>query len=90
MGKKNLMGGNASCYVKLLVELNKSATFAFCMERLEDNDIIEYELLDEEDGSVMMAADNPWKGMARHINNALKEGELEENSNMHFLHNTQY
>ena len=27
------------------------------MERLEDNDIIEYELLDEEDGSVMMAAD---------------------------------
>ncbi len=28
--------------------------------------------------------------IARHINNALKEGELEENSNMHFLHNTQY
>ena len=26
--------------------------------------------------------------IARHINNALKEGELEENSNMHFLHNT--
>ena len=28
--------------------------------------------------------------VARHINNAFKEGELEENSNMHFLHNTQY
>ena len=28
--------------------------------------------------------------IARHINNALKEGELEENSNMQFLHNTQY
>ena len=28
--------------------------------------------------------------IARHINNAVKEGELEENSNMHFLHNTQY
>ena len=27
--------------------------------------------------------------IARHINNALKEGELEENSNMHSLHNTQ-
>ena len=27
---------------------------------------------------------------ARHINNALKEGELEEDSNMQFLHNTQY
>ena len=27
--------------------------------------------------------------VARHINNALKEGELDE-SNMHFLHNTQY
>jgi len=27
--------------------------------------------------------------VARHINNALKEGEL-DNSNMHFLHNTQY
>jgi hypothetical protein len=27
--------------------------------------------------------------IARHINNAFKEGELEE-SNMHFLHNTQY
>lgn len=27
--------------------------------------------------------------IARHINNAIKEGELEE-SNMHFLHNTQY
>ena len=27
--------------------------------------------------------------VARHINNALKEGELED-SNMHFLHNTQY
>ena len=26
--------------------------------------------------------------IARHINNALKEVELEENSNMHFLHNT--
>lgn len=26
--------------------------------------------------------------IARHINNALKEGELEEKSNMHFLHNT--
>ena len=26
--------------------------------------------------------------IARHINNALKEGELEENCNMHFLHNT--
>ena len=24
-----------------------------------------------------------------HFNNALKEGELDENSNMHFLHNTQ-
>ena len=28
--------------------------------------------------------------VARHINNAFKEGELEENSNMHFLHNTQF
>ena len=28
--------------------------------------------------------------VARHINNAFKEGELEEESNMHFLHNTQY
>ena len=27
--------------------------------------------------------------VARHINNALKEGELDD-SNMHFLHNTQY
>ena len=27
--------------------------------------------------------------IARHINNAFKDGELEE-SNMHFLHNTQY
>ena len=27
--------------------------------------------------------------IARHINNALKEGELEENSNMQLLHNTQ-
>ena len=28
--------------------------------------------------------------IARHIKNALKEGELEENSNMQILHNTQY
>ena len=28
--------------------------------------------------------------IARHINNAFKEGELEEEGNMHFLHNTQY
>ena len=28
--------------------------------------------------------------VARHINNAFKEGELDENSNMHFLHNTRY
>ncbi len=28
--------------------------------------------------------------IARHISNVFKEGELEENSNMHFLHNTQY
>ena len=28
--------------------------------------------------------------IARHINNAVKEGELEEKSNMQFLHNTQY
>ena len=28
--------------------------------------------------------------VARHINNAFKEGELDENSNMHFLHNAQY
>ena len=28
--------------------------------------------------------------IARHISNAFKEGELEEKSNMHFLHNTQY
>ena len=28
--------------------------------------------------------------IARHINNAVKEGELKENSNMQFLHNTQY
>ena len=27
--------------------------------------------------------------VARHINNAIKNGELDE-SNMHFLHNTQY
>jgi hypothetical protein len=27
--------------------------------------------------------------VARHINNAIKEGELDE-SNMHFLYNTQY
>ena len=27
--------------------------------------------------------------VARHINNAIKDGELDE-SNMHFLHNTQY
>ena len=41
------------------------------MERLEDNDIIEYVLLDEEDGSVMMAADNPWKGMAEELKELL-------------------
>ena len=35
--------------------------------------------LDQKDQSVV----------ARHINNAIKEGELDE-SNMHFLHNTQY
>ena len=28
--------------------------------------------------------------IARHINNVFKEGELVEESNMHFLHNTQY
>jgi hypothetical protein len=28
--------------------------------------------------------------IARHISNVFKEGELEDNSNMHFLHNTQY
>ena len=28
--------------------------------------------------------------VARHINNVFKEGELTEESNMHFLHNTQY
>ena len=28
--------------------------------------------------------------IARHINNVFKEGELKEESNMHFLHNTQY
>jgi phage regulator Rha-like protein len=28
--------------------------------------------------------------IARHINNALKEGELDENSNMHFLHNSSF
>ena len=28
--------------------------------------------------------------VARHINNAFKEGEIEKESNMHFLHNTQY
>lgn len=28
--------------------------------------------------------------VARHINNAFKEGELKKESNMHFLHNTQY
>ena len=28
--------------------------------------------------------------VARHINNAFKEGELEEKSNMQILHNTQY
>ena len=28
--------------------------------------------------------------VARHINNVFKEGELEEESNMHFLHNTQH
>ena len=28
--------------------------------------------------------------VARHINNAFKEGELEKESNMQFLHNTQY
>ena len=28
--------------------------------------------------------------VVRHINNAFKEGELEKESNMHFLHNTQY
>ena len=28
--------------------------------------------------------------IARHINNAFKEGELVEEGNMHFLHNTQY
>jgi len=28
--------------------------------------------------------------VARHINNAFKEGELKEESNMHFLHNTRY
>ena len=28
--------------------------------------------------------------IARHINNAVKEGELEENSNMQFLHNRIY
>lgn len=31
-----------------------------------------------------------FKCKARHIKNALKEGELEENSNMQILHNTQY
>ena len=28
--------------------------------------------------------------VARHINNLFKEGELQKDSNMHFLHNTQY
>ena len=28
--------------------------------------------------------------IARHINNVFKEVELKEESNMHFLHNTQY
>lgn len=28
--------------------------------------------------------------IARHIANAFKEGELDEKSNMHLLHNTQY
>ena len=28
--------------------------------------------------------------VARHINNAFEEGELEEKSNMQILHNTQY
>ena len=28
--------------------------------------------------------------VARHINNAFKEEKLEKESNMHYLHNTQY
>lgn len=28
--------------------------------------------------------------IARHINNAIREGEINEKSNMHFLHNTYY
>jgi len=48
--------------------LKKSTTFAFRMETAEYNDIIQNELLDEEDGSVVMAADNPWRGMADELN----------------------
>ena len=37
-----------------------------------------------------MATQKDQSVVARHINNAFKEGELEKESNMHFLHNTQY
>ena len=38
----------------------------------------------------MASAQGDCVHLARHIKNALKEGELEENSNMQILHNTQY
>ena len=38
------------------------------MEIAENIDILEYEWLGEEDGSVMMAAENSWRGLAVELN----------------------
>ena len=38
------------------------------MEIAENIDIIEYEWLGEEDGSVMMAAEDSWRGLAVELN----------------------
>ena len=72
---------------------------------MEDNKIIIYQTEDGQTQiDVRLENDTVWltqtqmaelfqkdqSVIARHINNALKEGELEEDSNMQFLHNTQY
>ena len=45
------------------------------MEIAENIDILEYEWLGEEDGSVMMAAENSWRGLAVELNELHVEGE---------------
>ena len=57
----------------------------------EDQKIVIYQT---EDGKtqidVRLENETDQSVVARHINNAFKEGELEKESNMQFLHNTQY